>query len=309
MKNTLLLLACSLFVVSCIDENYDLSNIDTDKISIGDQDTEFRVPLALIHIGSDEIDGNIDGNSISLVDFFHEADIWLPEPLPGGATDIDVEKLQSDGNYLLELTDALIEQMKIDDQKIDAVAGLIYDKYQNQFDFPGLPADQFTRDEYLMAFRAAFRSEEITLGEQLSAAIRNQAGQYLNKMDQIDPMAYDLGEIEVGGDVLDMIVGDAADDEVVGALYGWIESRIPAELEIRPVFANTSVEFTLKLLLDQRSDFEEVEITRKDLEQIFNNARVDVTLRLLRYTPRAYNPSLEQLTIRMSLLKKGGLNL
>lgn len=309
MKKLYLLLACSIFAVSCVDENYDLSNVDTDKIAIGDQDTEFRVPLALIHIGSDEI----DGNGTSLDEFFNEADIWLPEPLPGGAASIDIVKLQSDGNYLIELTDALLEQMKSDDQKIDAVAGLIFDKYQNQFNFPGLPAGQLDRGQYLEAFRTAFRFDGPVPGEQLSeqisAEIRNQAGRYLNEMDQIDPMTYELGEIEVGSDVMDMLVGDAADDDVVGALYGWIESRIPAELEILPRFANTSVEFTLKLLFNQRSDFEEVEITRKDLQQIFDNARVDVTLRLLSYTPRAYDPSQEQLTIRMSLLKKGGLTL
>lgn len=309
MKKLYLLLACSLFVVSCIDENYDLTNIDTDKIAIGDQDTEFRVPLALIHISSDEI----QSNGIGLEEFFNEADIWLPEPLPAGATDIDVEKLQSDQDYLLELIDALLEQMKTDDRKIDDVAGLIFDneKYHAVFDFPGLSVSQFAdrRNEYLEAFHLAFHSNDIVLSEQLSAAIRKQASDYLNEMDHLDPVSYDLGEIEVGSDVIDMIVGDAADDQVVGALHGWVESRIPAELEIRPAFADTSVAFDLKLLLNRRSDFEEVNIMRKDLEQIFDNARVEASFRMLRYTPRTYDPRQEQLTIRMSLLKKGGLNL
>ena len=304
MRKFYLLLACSLFIASCIDENYDLTNIDTDTISIGDQDTEFRVPLALIHIGSDEI----EGNGSSLPDFFHEADIWLPEPLPQGAADLDVAKLQSDANYLLEITDALLEQMKRDDRKLDDVAGLIFDKYQDRFDLPALPAGQFSRDEYLAAFRIAFHSTDIALGEQLSEGIREQAGQYLNELDHIDPMHYDMGKIDVGSDVVDMIVGDAADDQVVGALYGWIESKLPAELEIRPAFTDTSVQFALRLQPDRRNEFDEVNILRRDLERIFEDARVDVSLRLLRYTPRTYDPSQEQLTIRMSLLKKGGLN-
>ena len=45
MRKFLTIFTLSLLAVSCIDNDYDLSDIDTDDIGIGDENSVFTCPL------------------------------------------------------------------------------------------------------------------------------------------------------------------------------------------------------------------------------------------------------------------------
>lgn len=77
MRFILPLFLFGMLATSCIDNNYDLSEIDTDGVVIGD---EFRLPLATVTVSMSEL--GKDGTDIKAL--FDEADIWLPSPLPAG---------------------------------------------------------------------------------------------------------------------------------------------------------------------------------------------------------------------------------
>ena len=96
-----------MLVTSCIDNNYDLSEIDTDGVVIGD---EFRLPLATVTVSMSEL--SKEGTDIKAL--FDEADIWLPSPLPAGGKYVDLQKIQHTPSYIDELLDEL---MKLDEFK------------------------------------------------------------------------------------------------------------------------------------------------------------------------------------------------
>ncbi len=73
---------------SCIDNAYDLSNVNTDDVTIGDEDSEYRLPLATVYVSMSEL--NEGGADIKTL--FDEADIWLPSPLPGNAAYVDLRE-------------------------------------------------------------------------------------------------------------------------------------------------------------------------------------------------------------------------
>lgn len=73
MRFILPLFLFGMLATSCIDNNYDLSEIDTDGVVIGD---EFRLPLATVTVSMSEL--GKDGTDIKAL--FDEADIWLPSP-------------------------------------------------------------------------------------------------------------------------------------------------------------------------------------------------------------------------------------
>ena len=125
MRKFLPFLFAAALASSCIDNAYDLSNVNTDDVTIGDEDSEYRLPLATVYVSMSEL--NEGGADIKTL--FDEADIWLPSPLPGNAAYVDLRELQNTPETITPLLDALIDQMMDDDAKITAVADLLAEKY------------------------------------------------------------------------------------------------------------------------------------------------------------------------------------
>ena len=168
MRLILPLFLFGMLVTSCIDNNYDLSEIDTDGVVIGD---EFRLPLATVTVSMGEL--SKEGTDIKAL--FDEADIWLPSPLPAGGKYVDLQKIQHTPSYIDELLDELIEQMKRSDAKINAVADLLYDKYLGTF-LPLLPPNTDPKD-FKQVFITMFRATT-GLQEELAGEVRDLAGDF-----------------------------------------------------------------------------------------------------------------------------------
>ena len=118
MRKFLPFLFAAALASSCIDNAYDLSNVNTDDVTIGDEDSEYRLPLATVYVSMSELkEGGADIKTL-----FDEADIWLPSPLPGNAAYVDLRELQNNPDTITPLLQALIDQMMDDDAKIAAVA-------------------------------------------------------------------------------------------------------------------------------------------------------------------------------------------
>ncbi len=305
MRKLFLLLGCGICTVSCIDSDYDFGNISTDNIAIGDENSEFKIPLALIRIGTDEI----SGNGADLSTFFNEADTWLCDPLPDGATSIDIGRVQSDPAYFDALTRGLLQQMKTDDAKMEAVTSLIFDKYRDEFVVPALPTGNITKEEYQTAFKELFRADIGTFYEQLSEQISQTSRQYLSALEQIEPTNYSIGRIDIDSDMLDMIIGKAGDDDTVVRLYGTIVSHLPATLQLHPAFQGTAIAFEVTVTPQQTCSFEPVGITKKDLRQMLDDAQINIPISLRTYSPRTFDPSLkEPIVMQLSMHKLGALS-
>lgn len=81
MRKFLTIFTLSLLAVSCIDNDYDLSDIDTDDIGIGDENSVFTCPLMTLRVAVADIvneQGDLDG-------ILAEADVW-PKPMSGCRT-------------------------------------------------------------------------------------------------------------------------------------------------------------------------------------------------------------------------------
>ena len=63
---------------ACVDKDYDLGNIDTDNIAIGDEGSQFRIPLVKVLVSKDEIKNN--GGNIE--EIFREATSGFPPSCP-----------------------------------------------------------------------------------------------------------------------------------------------------------------------------------------------------------------------------------
>lgn len=128
MKNFLFLL-CILSLCFGCDKAYDLNKIESGDVTIGNDQSEWIMPLAQITVGMDELqDGSADIRAI-----FDEVDIWLPTTLPGNAEWVDIVRLSSDGTYLDGMLEALIDEMLVPgSKKMDEVVDLIWSNYEGE---------------------------------------------------------------------------------------------------------------------------------------------------------------------------------
>ena len=58
MRTLSLLLLSGALMTACVDRDYDLSDLDFDNVAIGDENSEFRIPLATVQVSMDEIAEN-----------------------------------------------------------------------------------------------------------------------------------------------------------------------------------------------------------------------------------------------------------
>lgn len=304
-----LFLAGALFT-ACIDKDYDLENIETDNVTIGGDESEFRIPLASVRVFLSEIAS--EGNNIQKI--FAEADVWLPSQLPGSdsnGTYADLVKLagNTDG-YTDGLLDALIAQMLTDDKKINDVAELLCDdKYFDTFrEMLHLPAG--TQPEtFIPVFTEAFRTQK-TLREELSTEVKNLARGYLTTMD-VELPDYDVGKVDISDDVVDMLAGNLNAGNTLD-LYGEIANELPVTLQIDPVFTPTDVSFHVNVKANTTdNEIEPTRLTEENLRQIVAGIQIQIPIELQRYYPgKGFQENIDhQIVINLRLLKKGGLKL
>lgn len=242
MRLILPLFLFGMLVTSCIDNNYDLSEIDPRSAS--SSATNSGCPLATVTVSMSEL--SKEGTDIKAL--FDEADIWLPSPLPAGGKYVDLQKIQHTPSYIDELLDELIEQMKRSDAKINAVADLLYDKYLGTF-LPLLPPNTDPKD-FKQVFITMFRATT-GLQEELAGEVRDLAGSYLTDL-KIEDVTYDLGRIDLGSDVVDMLADNldpkgTANPKNTLDIYGEIISALPVSLQFSPRFYPTEVEFDIRV--------------------------------------------------------------
>lgn len=297
-----LLLLC-MIASSCIDKDYDLSQIDTEGVTIGDV---FELPLATVTVGMNEL--NKDGADIEAL--FDEADIWLPSSLPGGAESVDLLKIQNTPSYTTQLLDALIVQMQTDDAKINAVADLLYAKYLDTF-LPMLPPNTNPRD-FKPVFIEAFRNTPM-LQDQLTAEVKNLANGYLTDL-QVGEVTYDIGKIDIGSDIVDMLADNldpkgTANPRNTLDIYGEITSALPLSLQFSPHFSPTEVKFDVHVEPNVTTRIAETRLYESDLRQIIEGAQIILPVTLEEYFPGYGFTSDQKIVIKLRLRKHGGLKL
>ena len=236
MRKFLTIFTLSLLAVSCIDNDYDLSDIDTDDIGIGDENSVFTCPLMTLRVAVADIvneQGDLDG-------ILAEADVWLPNRLPDGAEAVDVKRLtggdgqQAQQAYVQTLLTALQEEIDADasDRKLEQIARQIYAEYREDFLPDYLPVD-VDEAEYIAAFRTVYHQQ--ATHDLIWENIELFAARYLTTNLRIDVRPFVLSGIDVGADVRDMIVG-GDESKTSLSLFGDIATDLPVSFSAEPSF-------------------------------------------------------------------------
>ena len=309
MRKLILLLLSGVLSTACVDKDYDLGNIDTDNIAIGDEGSQFRIPLVKVLVSKDEIKNN-DGD---IEKIFREADIWFPTQLPDDKF-VDLVKLQNEPAYVNTLLRTLREEMQTSDAKLASVVDLVWDKYAADF-LPLLNLTAPDEQTFKTAFKTAYRNDA-SLRERLADEVSALARTYLTGSLGIDQLEYEVGHIDISSDIVDMLADNLDPEGTPNArntlfLYGQITSGLPLSLRLDPRLSPTEVTFQVEDGVDKTSnDIPETQLFAEDLRQIVEGITIRIPVTLTEYYPgKGFSDDQYQIVISLSLLKNGGLKL
>lgn len=309
MRRLFLLCSMVLPLAACIDRDYDLGDLDTDHIAIGDDASLFQVPLARIQVGLDEI----HDDKGSLRRMLAEADVWLPAQLPAGADYVDLHRVRTDDAYLDLLLDALIDEMVRDERKLAEVADLAWSDYKIKFLGTLQLPSNVDEAQFKQVFEAQFQAG--TLSSAIRQKTEESARNYLTALD-VETLEYDLGELDLG-DVLDMLTDNldpAGTPDPVNTLSieGEVVSSLPLTLDLSPSFDPTDIRIdTFLINADATTQLPSTRIYAEDLRRLSaaRNVVVRIAVDLQRYYPGTVIDQQVPVSIRLSLHKTGALNL
>ena len=309
MRKLILLLLSGVLSTACVDKDYDLGNIDTDNIAIGDEGSQFRIPLVKVLVSKNEIKNN-DGD---IEKIFREADIWFPTQLPDDKF-VDLVKLQNEPAYVNTLLRTLREEMQTSDAKLASVVDLVWDKYAADF-LPLLNLTAPDEQTFKTAFKTAYRNDA-SLRERLADEVSALARTYLTGSLGIDQLEYEVGHIDISSDIVDMLADNLDPEGTPNArntlfLYGQITSGLPLSLRLDPRLSPTEVTFQVEVGVDKTSnDIPETQLFAEDLRQIVEGITIRIPVTLTEYYPgKGFSDDQYQIVISLSLLKNGGLKL
>ena len=310
MKKLPLLLLVGLLAAGCVDKEYDLKDVETDNIAIGDSQSEFRCPLMTIRVSMQEI----TDNGIDIENVFRETDIWLPTELPDAY--VDIRRLVSDEAYVSTLLDLLVDELLVSDTKLDQVVELIWNTpaYRQSVTGSVPELDLDDADTFRSLFRSLYQNNA-QVRELLDEQVRLLAHDYLTAL-QVDDITYDIDRIDLDDNIVDMLAENLDPEGTPDAkntlhIYGTIANRLPLSAEIRARLRPTLIEVPVQI--DAKSEenvIAETPIYGEDLRTLIHGCQVVIPVTLDRYYRNGFDNTADcQLLIELHLVKRGGLKL
>lgn len=297
---------CGILSVACIDREYDLSLVKEGNVAIGNETSEFRMPLVTVRIPMSSL-GTDDGDIRSILS---EADIWLPS----SEKSVDMVRLKEDPSYPEQLIAQTIREMRSSASKLNAVIGLTYDSYYEVFaPTIGLGQSRPSPSEYTVAFAYAFQSE--LTAREIENSIGNVASEYLASI-RIADIDFPVDRIGLDDSVIEMLCGNLDPEEAENPkrtlhLYGTISNRLPLKMHIAPMFLPSDISFELDVeAASDKSPIPPTRLFERDLRQLVEGISIRVPLTLQTYyRDLPFDDNADQIAINLYLLKRGEISL
>ena len=317
---TPILFALTALLCSCIDERYDLSKITSSEIAIGNDESEFLMPLAQITIPIDRLVSENEAGAENIIELYGEACIWIPAIPPNGVEFLEVPRLSEDEAYLASVLEALFEEMRADESKRMEVCTLTASSYREEFistlsaSLPQAilnPLLNTSDEEAARLIADLFMQNEWQ--KEVFDSIGELARDYICNM-QLDDVIYEIPQLQISSEVEQMLRNNLDPIEIedaVNALYlfGTIESELPLQLQSSPYFEQTTIHFDTLHIGDQATNFDQIRLSAEDLDRLFEGARLHIPLLLEKVYPRREINLQQKIRLSISLRKTGSLTL
>jgi hypothetical protein len=312
-------------MVSCIDKDYDLSQIETDGITVGNDQSEFSLPVATIHFTSRNICNQAEEGEISLKKIYDEVDIWLPATLTEGKEFVEISRLlgnqQFDQVYFDKLIHDINEEITKIEQKRELIALHIATHYRNrfinlitEFDIPNENVIATSLENATDQEAAQIIAELIMeYSEQTKQVVAEIFTVFLTKLSLVD-IHTTVPKLNISSDVRDMILDNLDDSSVDNPInclyiYGTAANQFPFEFEIIPSIEDADIDFGTIIVNQGTADINPIRIMRNDMEALLDGFTIKVPISTLRYYPHKEFTDDTEFNITLKIRKTGALKL
>ena len=323
MKRIFLLAIVGLasIMVACVDESYDLTNLDTSNTALGGDESEFLMPLLTMKFTTDNFSKETSDGTSSISQMRENINVWLPAELPNGEDYIDIPALANDQEYKLAILENLFAEMTQTEAKRNAVCshiiGLYFDELLGALSSSPKPALQAATTQ-IKAIpdedKVALLSELfIVFPDDIEAILKDIANNDLIDITLEDIYAQ-IPAMDISPEVEQMLSENLDPSSVanpINALYifGEVTSNFPFKLQIRPHVEYTQIDLGEITLDNATTKINETRIYQEDLTTLFNGSQLIIPVSLDRYYPNLELNDQSQISISISLRKTGGLKL
>lgn len=302
MKKLLLFAAVAALTTACVDKDYDLGNGELEDFEVGNSETEFRLPLATIHVKGDAIDGTYD----SLENIFAEADEWIPLAEKYAAVPL-TELSDPNSSYLNTLLDDLFAELQTNDTRREAVANRIDSQYQSSVRVPAeLAAQGVSLKEYIYKYMV-----DTKYSGTIRSSIRDLASAHLESMTTcVDEISQDLDAFNITGDVMDALTENSSNMKIYGTALNVLPIDCDGDFSLRAKEDGKPL-FSTKLDLGyNKTEAIDAPIDGDGLRGLAEEMSLNVTFSPRVYYPRKPRPGSSDNAVEMvlKLYKKGGLS-
>lgn len=322
---TPLLLCIAAVMFSCIDKEFDLTNIETDDVAIGNNQSEFEMPLATILFTSENICSNTDEGYSSIKMLYDEADIWFPTTLPNNAEYIEIYRMLDNGHYNTDYFHSIVHALKLELQqnkaKLEQISAHIATKYRNSFvnalyslDSPeiDLYGNQILDADDATA-KAIITELILNYADQAEQAVEAVFIRFLGKL-HLDDINTQIPAINLSKDVRDMLLKNLDDSSVenpVNCLYisGKAHNEFPFYFQINAQIVDTAINFGDIVVNTGDNTIDEVRVMRNDMQRLLDGATLKLSLITLRYYPHHPFTDDTKVNISLQVRKTGALQL
>lgn len=295
MKKILFFAAVLVVASSCVDDGFDLSQVDADEIAIGSSESKFKIPLANIAVKKDAIRGE-DG---SLEGMMNDADLLIPESFGK----LDLQNVPAD-----ELVAGLFDDLRKDAARGREVGKFLADsKYRNEV-VAALPANLRGLD---LAEVFSGHIDDLYARQELRDKMKEIIVKTVGSINDSMPAVHvEMDGFGVDEDIVNMLTGTG---EI--RLYGTVTEIMPFDgkaflvLKKNDRSGDTIARLELPLdYTDPSQDFGAV-IDNAALRAMTGKMEMQVSLELSTYYPRKSLAETDGtvMKIALKLEKQGGL--
>lgn len=316
MKKILLFVSVLTLAAACVDQDFDLDKIDDSDFALGNDNSEFMLPLANITVLTNALE------SASTVEplrgMFVEADEWLPSSYDK----LDFALLSSESgrdDYLQKIIDDLFVEFQADNAKCETVAARIEESYYSNIDIPA----EYGTD--IHAYVIENLKNNSTYNEKIKQQVTDLASAHLDALYSVEPVETELDGLDIDESVIDALTGEGSKLEIYGTIDNYVPFDCKGTLVIKSSDQTDSSDdyydygyyfdpVEIEINLDYHktaTELRRVEITRDVLNGLSRGATLSVSFMPSAYYPRQTLPEDNKAAMKMTLklYKKGGLNI
>lgn len=313
MKKLLLFATVLALSVSCIDNDFDLSDVKTDDIGIGSDETVFRLPLANITVMWSVIESNDGGESTGTYDtldnIFNEADTWIPK----NRTELFLNRL-GEASYVDGIITDLLSEIETDQARRTQVIEMIKSNsdYAKSIE-SHIPVGPDGKPVYDINtyINDHFKDFEKDSREALKEIVDKHLESMTNCISEIEQPIDGFG---LDDEIIDML-GGGGKMRIYGDITSYLPVKCEGEFRLNGSEDNRHI-LNFPINLDYNATNEiGTDITKEGLSGMAGDMMLTVAFEPTVYYPRMALPDLDKrdetaaLKLKIKLMKTGGLSL